>query len=572
MASISFHKWANPNQIATAISMKYDTFQQYRVTNRNTWQEIESYLYATDTTSLAGGNAHDHTTHIPIVSSVKEELEAIIYAAVLPHEDFLGWRPYDANAATKQVRTKVSQYIRNRHVLNGFEKTLRKLIQDLVIYGNCFVKVCYVDERKKGVGYVGPKPVRISPYDIVFDPTRTDFETTPKIIRQMVSIEELYDIANTLPGLVDMSVLERVVKRRSTYTSLSRTELNKSSQYIPDGFTNMEAYYASSFVEILWFYGSVFDEEAKEVRPNRCAVVVDRVDLLTEYEEESPKIFKGSWAEKPDNLWSQGPLDKIVGLNYQINHRENSKSDALDRYIHPDKVFMGDVEEVYNSDTGQTVYLAPEGGGVRDLTPDTTVLTADLHQDKLMQQARSAAGLPPQLLGFRTPGEKTLGEVQQLDDAALRKFLHKAEQLELDMIEPMVSAEIEIGREYFASVIDAVTMDEDGSMTVLTITKADLEANGKLVPMGARRFKRQNQQMNMLMTLANSNLGNIIGQHLKPYELARAVEDLGGFAQFSIIEKFGAMLEGAEAQSTQAAIEEQVVGTLSQPSAQEILA
>lgn len=571
MASISFFKWANPNQIATSVSMKYDQYQQYRVTNRASWQEIESYLYATDTTSLEGGQAHDHTTHIPILSSVKEELEAIVYAAVMPHEEFLGWRPYDAKAASQSVRTKVLQYLRNRHVLNGFEKTLRKLVQDFVIYGNCFVQVCYVDERKNGIGYVGPKPVRISPYDIVFDPTRQDFESTPKIVRQMVSIGEFFNIAKNFPAPINEDVIKRVMDRRGTYTSLSRTELNKSNQYIPDGFTNMEAYYASSFIEILWFYGDVYDEEANELRPNRCAVVVDRVDLLAEYEELDPRIYKGSWSEKPDNLWSQGPLDKVVGLNYQINHRENSKSDALDRYIHPDKVFMGDVEEVYNADTGQTIYLAPEGGGVRDIIPDTTVLTADLHQDKLLQQARSAAGLPPQLMGFRTPGEKTLGEVQQLDDAALRKFLHKAEQLELDLIEPMVSAEISIGRENFNSVIEAVTMDDDGTVAVMNITKADLEANGKLVPMGARRFKRQNQQLNMIMTLANSNLGQLIGQHMKTYAVAKAVEDLGGFQQFSIIEKFGAMIEQSEAQVMQAAVEQQTVGTLSQPSATEIL-
>lgn len=571
MASISFFKWAQPHQIATSVSMKYDQFQQYRVTNRASWQEIESYLYATDTTSLAGGQAHDHTTHIPILSSVKEELEAILYAAVMPHEEFLGWRPYDAKAATQNVRVKVLQYLRNRHVLNGFEKTLRKLVQDLVIYGNCFVQVCYVDERKQGIGYVGPKPVRISPYDIVFDPTRSEFESTPKIVRQMVSIGEFFNIAKTFPVPVDEGVIKRVMDRRGTYTSLSRTELNKSSQYVPDGFTNMEAYYASSFIEILWFYGDVYDEDMNEFRPNRCAVVVDRVDLLAEYEELEPQIYKGSWSEKPDNLWSQGPLDKVVGLNYQINHRENSKSDALDRYIHPDKVFMGDVEEVYNHDTGQTIYLAPEGGGVRDIIPDTTVLTADLHQDKLLQQARSAAGLPPQLMGFRTPGEKTLGEVQQLDDAALRKFLHKAEQLEIDLIEPMVSAEIAVGRKNFNSVIEAVTMDEDGSVAVMSITKADLEANGKLVPMGARRFKRQNQQMNMLMTLANSGLGQMIAQHMKTFPLAKAVEDLGGFQQFSLVEKFGAMVEQSEAQTMQAAVEQQTMNTLSQPSATEIL-
>lgn len=570
MASLTFLSWATPNQIATNISMKYDQFQQYRTKNRSMWQETESYLYATDTTSLDGGSAHDHTTHIPVVSMVKEELEAIIYAAVMPHEEFLGWRPYDAQASSKDTRRKVLEYLRNRHVLNGFEKTLRKLVQDLVIYGNCFAKVCYVDERKNGIGYVGPKPVRISPYDIVFDPTRSDFSNTPKILRQMLTVGEFMKMAKEFPQQINEEVISRVIQRRSTYTSLSRTEINKSSQYLPDGFTNMEAYYASSLVEVLWFYGDVFDELQSEYRPNRCAVVVDRVDLLAEYEEVDPQIFKGSWSEKPDNLWSQGPLDKIVGMNFQVNHRENSKADALDRYIHPDKVFMGDVEEVYNEQTGQTIYLAPEGGGVRDLIPDTTVLTADLHQDRLMQHARAAAGLPPQLMGFRTPGEKTLGEVQNLDDAALRKFLHKAEQLELDLIEPMVSAEISIGRDNFHSVIQAISTDDEGMPVLMSITKADLEANGKLVPMGARRFKRQNQQMSMLQLLANSNLGNLTGTHLKPYSLAMAIETLGGFEQFGLYEKFGAVYEQQELQVITAAAEQQTVQTLSQPSINEL--
>lgn len=570
MASLSFINWATPSKIATNISMKYDQFQSYRTVNRGMWQETESYLYATDTTSLEGGSAHDHTTHIPVVSMIKEELEAIMYAAVLPHEEFLGWRPYDAQSATKQTRQKVLAYLRNRHVLNGFEKTLRKLIQDLVMYGNCFTKVCYVDERKNGIGYVGPKPVRISPYDIVFDPTCADFSKTPKVLRQMMTVGELITLANTIPQGVDKSVVQRALDRRATFTSLSKTELNKSNQYVPDGFTNMEAYYASTYVEVLWFYGDVFDEDLKEVRPNRCAIVVDRVDLLAEFEEIDPRIYKGSWSEKPDNLWSQGPLDKIVGMNFQINHRENSKADALDRYIHPDKVFMGDVEEVYNEETGQTIYLAPEGGGVRDIIPDTTVLTADLHQDRLLQHARAAAGLPPQLMGFRTPGEKTLGEVQQLDDAALRKFLHKAEQLELDLIEPLVSAEIDIGRDNFHSVIQAISTDEEGMPILMEISKADLSANGKLVPMGARRFKRQNQQMSMLQLLANSNLANLTGAHLKPYALAQAIETLGGFDQFGLYEKFGAVYEQQELQVTQAAAEQQTVQTLSQPSVNEL--
>lgn len=570
MASLSFVNWAEPHQIATNVSMMYDSFQMYRNTNRSKWEELESYLYATDTTSLKGSSSHDHTTHIPVLAELKEELEAIMYATVLPHEDFLSWVPFTQDSAAKIVRKKIMAFIKNRHSLNGFDKVFRKLIQDLVMYGNCFVKVNYVDERVNGVGYIGPKPIRLSPYDIVFDPTRADFDKTPKIVRAVMTMGEFISWAKTLPS-VDQDLVERMKRRRQTVTSLSRTEINKANQYTPDGFNDIQAYYKSGVVEVLQFYGDVFDEGSFEVRPNRCAIVVDRVDLVTEYDEPTPNIFKAGWSDKPDNLWSQGPLDKVVGLNYQINHRENSKSDALDRFIFPDKVFIGDVEEVYNEETGQTYYLAPEGGGVQDISPDTTVLTADMHQDKLMAYARAAAGLPPQLLGFRTPGEKTAFEVQNLDSAALRKFIHKAAQFEMDLLEPTVRAEILIGRDNFHTVLQAISTDDEGIAIMLPVTREDLSANGKLVPVGARRFSRQNQQMSMINQLANSNLGQLIGQHINSYNLARVVEDLGGFSNYEFIDKFAAIVEAGEAQMQQSMQEQELVSKLSNPGLDEIL-
>lgn len=569
MASVSFVNWARPNAVASYVSNLYDSYQSYRTVNRSKWEELESYLFATDTTSLKGGSAHDHTTHIPVIADLKEELEAIMYAAVLPQDDFLHWTPFTLDAAAKQVRTKVKAYIKNRHSLNGFDKTFRKLLQDLVIYGNCFTQVVYVDERVNGVGYVGPKPVRISPYDIVFDPTRSEFSRTPKIVRAVMTMGEFLKFAEGVKD-INPEVIQQMKERRTTVTALSRTELNKGNQYTPDGFTDMMAYYKSGVVEVLTFYGDVYDELSHELRPNRCAIVVDRVALLTEYDEPYPNIFKGSWAEKPDSLWSQGPLDKVVGLNYQINHRENSKSDALDRFIYPDKVYIGDVEEIYDEATGQTKYLAPEGGGVQDLVPDTTVLTADMHQDKLMMYARAAAGLPPQLMGFRTPGEKTAFEVQNLDDAALRKFLHKAAQFEMELLEPVVRAEIMIGNENFSSVIQALSNDEEGIPMMLSITKEDLSANGKLVPVGARRFARQNQQIQTINMLANSNLGQLIGQHINTFNLARVVEELGAFDDFQFIDKFAAIAEQGEAQFEQAMAEQNLVKQLEQPGLDEI--
>lgn len=567
MATLTFENWTSVHHKATELAMTYDKFQSYRDENRKKWEEIEAYVFSTDCTTLPGLDGYDHTTHIPMVSEIKEEAEAIMYNVVMPHEDFLGWQPFDVESDTAEVRRKVTAYIRNRHMLNGFEPTVRKLIQDLVIYGNCFCQVQYVDERKNGVGYVGPKPRRISPYDIVFDPTRVSFDESPKFIRTMWTIGELVTWAKNYD--VDESVIDMVLKRRSGYASLSRTEINKAKQYVPDGFTDLQAYYASGVVELLWFYGDTFDYDTREVYPNQMVVIVDRCNILYETEEEHPNIFKGSWSEKPDNLWSQGPLDKVIGMNYQVNHRENSKSGALDRYIYPDRIMLGDVEEIYDDSTGQKLYRGAENATVQDIVPDTTVLTADMHIDRLRNDARLAAGLPPQMMGFRTPGEKTFGEVQQLESAAMRKFLHRAAQFEMDCLEKVVLAEVRIGREYFNSVLQASTTDESGIPMLVQITEEDLSANGKLVPIGARRYARRTQQQAMIQTLANSNLGQLIGTHLDTFKLAKVVEGLGEFGDWELVDKFAMIREQGEAQLEQSLQQQELAQMLSNPSVDE---
>lgn len=567
MATLTFEKWTDVDKRAAELSMMYDKFQSYRDTNRKRWEEIEAYVFSTDCTTLPGLNNYDHTTHIPMVAEIKDEAEAIMYNAVMPHEDFLGWNPFSPDAETMETRQKITAFIRNRHTLNGFESTVRKLIQDLVIYGNCFCQVRYVSEDNGEGGYVGPRPYRISPYDIVFDPTRTSFEESPKFIRTMWTIGELMEWAEV--NDIDEDALELIKDRRGTFGSLSKTENNKNKQFVPDGFTDIQAYYASGMVELLWFYGDVYDAETSEVKKDQLVVVADRCGVILEQDEPHPNIFKGSWSEKPDNLWSQGPLDRIIGLNYQVNHRENSKSGALDRYIYPDRVMMGQVELFYDEEENSKIYQATEGGGVRDLVPDTTVLTADMHIDRLRNDARLAAGLPPQMQGFRTPGEKTFGEVQNLESAAMRKFLHRAAQFEMDCLEKIVSAEIRIGRENFHAVIQASSTNEDGLPILVEITEADLSANGKLVPMGARRFARRTQQQAMLNLLANSNLGQLIGPHISSYKLAKAVEELGEFGDWGLIDKWVTIEEQGEAQLKQAVQEQQLTRTMGNQSFEE---
>jgi len=571
--------YSDGNRTAAAIAMAWFEWNNYRVNARNLWGEIDSYIHATDT-STTSYNETDHKTMIPVVSEIHEDLNAIMYGTVLPHDDWLGWRGYDLDAVTVDKRKKVLAYIKHLHTVNGFRKTLRQLLDDYHRYGNSFCQVQYQDHSVKDEegnvvsGYSGATPVRISPYDIVFNPTAASFEASAKVIRRMMSTGEFLQWTDSLRerGIeVSEDAVERVLSQRNQGTQNTDTSnVQKNNQYIPDGFGTIEQYYTSGFVEVLWFYGDVYDVKTRSVQKGRCITVVDRDTLLFDKQELDCRIHKASWKPRPDNLWSQGALDNVIGLNYMINHRENSKNDAIDRFMNPDRAFVGDVDEVYDEVTGQTKYILPEGGSVTDISPDTTVLSYNNEIEMHLEMARKAARLPQQLSGFRSSGEKTAFEVQSLNDGAFRGFINKAEQFEQEFLEPLITSEIEIAKEYFSSVVKVLDSDSEGIFSVLEVTKDDLSTNGKLMPYGARRFARALQQQAGLTQLSNTNLSQFVAPHLDSWNLTQAVNSVYGFEDFQMFRKFASIEEQQQAQQMQALAAEEQVQEFSEPSLQEV--
>lgn len=573
MITLSYNKAS----LAGGIAHYWDSWNSQRESAMQLWAEVDAYLHATDTSMLEGGENFDHKTHLPILSELHEDLIAIVYSTMFPHADWMGWKGFEINAITKQLRQKVLSYIKQCHDLNGFHVQMRKVIDDLVRYGNCFVKAHYEDRSvvsDKGYtsGYSGPVIQRISPYDIVFNPTATDFCKSPKIVRTVVSLGELHEFVEGISDedrVLDQEEAEMLLKRR-TGSVTDRVERHKEKQYIPSGFGSIEEYYASGYVELLWFYGDVFDDTEMELHKKRCIVVADGDTVLLDKEELHPAIFKGGWTNRPDNLWSQGPLDKVVGINYMINHRENGKNDAIDKFIYPDRAYVGDVEEIYDEVTGHTKYIMPEGGSVNDIRPDSTVLTFDNQIMMHRELARTSARLPQQLAGFRTAGEKTATEVQSLNDGAFRGFINKVAQVEEDLLEPLIQAEMRIAKDNYASIIKVLEEDEDGVMLTTSITEEDLSANGKLLPMGSRRFSRQLQQLQGLTQLTNSNIAGLVGQHINTYNLAKTVEELYGFDKFGFVNKFAQIDEQLEMQEKQMLAEQEMVRQASEPTAMEM--
>ncbi len=85
----------------------------------------------------------------------------------------------------------------------SFKHEIDKIILDYIDFGNCFATVEWVDQRaiqkdQTQSGYVGPAIRRISPLDIVMNPTAENFIESPKFIRSLVSMGELKELLNRM--------------------------------------------------------------------------------------------------------------------------------------------------------------------------------------------------------------------------------------------------------------------------------------------------------------------------------------------------------------------------------------
>ena len=58
--------------------------------------------------------------------------------------------------------------------------------------------------------------------------------------------------------------------------SITRDDSNKLTQYMVEGFGNLQEYYQSEFVEILEFYGDFHNTETGELMTDRMITIADR--------------------------------------------------------------------------------------------------------------------------------------------------------------------------------------------------------------------------------------------------------------------------------------------------------
>lgn len=565
MPSLDVEQLINPDKLACAIGDKWTAW--HNSTKEKQWQELRNYVFATDTTTTTNAKLPwKNKTTRPKLCQIRDNLHANYMSALFPNDRWFKWEAKtleDADVAkAKSVRAYLSSKMRD----HKFKEIVSRLVYDYIDYGNCFVEAEYVAEADNN--YTGPRPVRVSPLDIRFDLSAKSFEATPKIIRTLVSLADLQSKIQTDPVFAgfDKTVLDRIVANRQHVagSNFNTSDLSKSAAFVADGFKSLTDYYGSGLVEILEFEGDIFDVQSGAIHKAHVVHVVDRAYIaskqpISSISGRSAKFHCG-WRLRPDNLMAMGPLDNLVGMQYRIDHLENLRADTFDLIANPPLKVKGYVEP-FTWGPGEHIFLEQDAD-VTSLVPDTTVLNADTQIRDLEFQMEEMAGAPREAAGFRTPGEKTAFEVQALQSAANRIFLHKIGYFEEHFLEPLLNAMLELARENMDAAESVAILDPDyNAQSFQIVSVEDLKARGKLVPMGARQFASQAQLIQNLSGLAGTGLYQdpAINVHFSGYKLAKLIEENIGLSEYGVVSPNARLLEQTETQKLAQTAQESTV-------------
>tara|TARA_B110000503_G_scaffold139977_1_gene229648 strand:- start:66 stop:1796 length:1731 start_codon:yes stop_codon:yes gene_type:complete len=520
------------DQLASEISQRFESWASFRRTWTNEKKELRDYVYATDTkTTTNAQNGWSNSTTTPKLTQIYDNLKANYEAALFPRNVNFRFQPGDADAATVGKAAAVQSYMEAKLSQSGFRTTMDRLVDDWILTGNAFATVDYVREfttLESGEtisGYQGPMVVRISPYDISFDPTVAEFKNTPKIVRTLKTLGELVSKADNDPAF--KIVFDKMMWNRSEVGSSTQTE--KSAGFIADGFSSIENYYQSAMVECLTFYGDLYDRSTNTILVNRLITVIDRAYVVENVPNPSwlgsASIYHVGWRSRPDNLYGMGPLDNLVGMQYRIDHLENMKADVFDLIASPVLKIKGEVED-FTYAPGAKIILGEEGD-VGFLVPDATVLQADMQIERIEYKMEELAGAPRSAMGFRTPGEKTAFEVDNLSNAANRIFNHKAARFEIEFMEKLLNAMLESARREMNS-LESISRTDPGTGAVLfsAVTKEDITTKGTIVPFGARYFAESGRRIQTLQQLIGlkANMPDV-GVHFSGLTIAKIIAD-----------------------------------------------
>lgn len=560
-------KLTTQDDIAAEICSRWEKANNSRQGFLNELDELYEYITATDTSTTSNSSLPwRNKTTIPQLAKIRDNLHAQYLSALFPNDDWLTWEGYDRKSETRRKKEIIRSYISNKARLSGFQNEISKCVYDYIDTGNAFVRVDFkkdiktLDDGEVVINYVGPVAKRVSIYDIVFDATAESFDQSWKIVRNLYTLGDLAKRAKRDP--LFRKIYESARKNRKQASAYNSTDWRREKRMLVDGFGSLKDYYSSGLVEVLEFFGDIYDLDSDTLYEDHHIVVVDRRDTV--HAEQNPSwlpggpIFHTRWRKRPDSLYGMSPLAAIVGMQYRLDHVENMRADFLDLTAAPPLKIKGMVPEF---DWGPFEQIPlPEDGDIEPifLPNQALALTNDINM--YMAIMEEMAGAPKTAMGFRTPGEKTAFEVSSLTNAANRIFQEKATNFEIELLEPALNAMLETARRNIEGTELIRVFDTDiGAAEFISITKDDITAKGKLRPIGARHFNARNLLMQNFAQLSNSNLWAKIERHISSKALAQLVEDAMQFSRFGLVEENIKLYEDAEAQRVLNQLQEDIL-------------
>lgn len=568
----------NVDRLAIRLTERYVEWNLLRQRKVNDWEEIRRYIFATDTTQTTNASLPwKNKTTVPKICQLRDNLRANYIATSFPQRKNIRWLANNADDNQVIKRNTIENYIGWAIDQTHFITEIEKCIDDYLDFGNAFATVRWVDDRATQTGmtqtgFVGPAIQRISPLDMVMNPTSENFLHSPKFVRHMISLGELREYLQRLSTDETREEYETLFTYLKDLRFKAREFQGDWSQrdrlYAVDGFTSFRNYLLSDYCEVLTFYGDWYDYVNDEFQKNRIITVVDRHKLIGNRPNPSfysyPPIFHVPWRRKQDNLWGMGPFDNLIGMQYRMDHVENLKADVWDFTAYPVQKIKGFVDD-FVWQPGEKIFVTEEGD-VEIVSPDVNALNANLELDRIERLMEEMSGTPKDAMGIRSPGEKTKYEVQRLENASSRLFASKIRQFEIQFIEPLLNAMLELARRNLTGVTTIQIFDDDlQSTTFQELTVDDITGIGRIKPSAARHFAEEAELVQNLTSLAGSNLWPIVQPHFSGVKLAKMFERSFNMEDWNIVTPNIALAEQAEMQQFSNTLQEQTHAQIGTP-------
>lgn len=569
---LSVEDVVSPDRRATKVADFWITSNNKRQIALNDWREIRQYIFATDTSHTTNSSLPwKNKTTIPKLCQIRDNLFSNYTATLFPNRFPIEWEANEKDSNSKMKRDAITNYMNWVISQPSFKQEMYKVALDYIDYGNCFATVEWVDQRTEqdnGIqsGYVGPGVRRISPVDIVMNPTAPNFQVTPKVVRSSISLGELKELLERMTNDENREEYENLWRYLNDIRGTAKDYMGdwqeKDDLYRVDGFTSFREYLQSDTVEILTFYGDMYDFESGELLKNHVITVVDRHKLIGLKPNPSffgyPPIFHAAWRYQQDNLWGMGPLANLVGMQYRLDHLENMKADIMDLVTYPVQKVKGFVED-FTWQPGEKIYTSEEGD-VDLVQPNTNVQAVVQDIVYLMTMMEEMAGAPKEAMGFRSPGEKTKYEVQRLENAASRIFQNKIKQFEETIVEPIMNAMLELARRNLTgTTVIKVFDDELKAASFRSLSPQDIIGVGRIRPVAARHFAEQAELVQNLTSLSTSPLWATVQPHFSGVKLSKLFERIFNLENEEMVVPYIALSEQADAQRQAQALQEQTL-------------